>query len=115
MLYSVYIFDGSDAWTIVRGESEPVRFSIRGSGILGLVVDNYSSMKQPFYVNQSAAKDPDFHDPYAGNRRIKSVTILAVPLVSSSSTKKRGIKDQEQEDQTNASGPLRSILLYLVT
>uniref|UniRef100_A0A7S0EHB2 GAF domain-containing protein n=1 Tax=Hanusia phi TaxID=3032 RepID=A0A7S0EHB2_9CRYP len=105
MLYSVYIFDGSDAWTIVRGESEPVRFSIRGSGILGLVVDNYSSMKQPFYVNQSAAKDPDFHDPYAGNRRIKSVTILAVPLVSSSSTKKRGIKDQEQEDQTNASDP----------
>ena len=104
MLYSVYIFDGNDAWTVVRGESEPIRFSLRGSGILNVVVDNYSTMKQPFYINNNAANDQDYHDPYAGNRRIKSVSILAIPLVSSVTTKKRGTKDQEPDEQTNNSG-----------
>ena len=104
MLYSVYIFDGNDAWTVVRGESEPIRFSLRGSGILNVVVDNYSTMKQPFYINNNAANDQDYHDPYAGNRRIKSVSILAIPLVSSVSTKKRGTKDQEPDEQAGNSG-----------
>ena len=64
-----------------KGLSEPVRFQARNAGVVSSLLEKMEHNIAKVVRSHEAEPDPDLHDPQADRHRLKTFSVLAVPIM----------------------------------